>query len=130
MGNVLSQRKNVSAMDAKNVCTALRTTCFYDPGQYKDDTPKTLIVNVVTSLDANGSQTNPFDVPIEMDFTEFMNESEIDEFKNKIYTATLTAFIQHFPGCTIQNKKGEDVVQWALCIHNKESVFKRLLSIR
>ncbi len=45
-----------------------------------------------------------------MEFTEFMNESEIDEFKNKIYTATLTGFIQRFPGCSIQNKKGEHLL--------------------
>jgi len=95
---------------SKNVCNALRTTYFYDPGQYKDDIPKTFIVNVVTSLDANGSWTNPFDVPIEMEFTEFMNESEIDVFKYTIYTATLTGFIQRFPGCTIQNEKGEDIL--------------------
>ncbi len=85
-----------------------RTTYFYDPGQHKDDIPKTLIVNVVTSLDVNGSWTNPFDVPIDFEFTEFMNESEIDELKNKNYSATLKGFIQHFPGHAIQNEKGED----------------------
>ena len=45
-----------------------------------------------------------------MEFTDFMNKSEIDEFKNKVYTATQTGFNHHFPGCTVQNEMGECVL--------------------
>jgi hypothetical protein len=85
----------------KTVSAAIQTTYFHDPENYKDDIPKTLIVNVLSCLDANGRCKNPFHVPVEMDFTEFMYESEIDEYKNKINTATLTGFIQRihcYPG--------------------------------
>ena len=42
------------------------TTNFYDPGQYKVDIPKTVIVNIVTNTDANGRGTNSFGVSIEL----------------------------------------------------------------
>ena len=47
---------------------------------------------------------------LKWNFTDFMNELEIEEFKNKVYTATKTGFIQLFPGCTIQNERGEDEI--------------------
>jgi hypothetical protein len=56
----------------KMVSAAIQTTYFYDPENYKDDIPKTCIVNVLSCLDANGRCKNPFDVPVEMEFMEFI----------------------------------------------------------
>ena len=109
----------------KTVSTAIQTTYFYDPENYKDDIPKTLLINVLSCLDTNGRCKNPFNVPVEMDFTEFMYKSEIDEFKNKIYTATLTGFIQRihcFPG---QNVMGQDATFNGHYISTTKSPFSR-----
>ncbi len=110
---------------SKNCIHCYSNNLFYDPENYKDDIPKTLIVNVLSCLDANGRCKNPFDVPVEMDFTEFMYKSEIDEFKNKIYTATLTGFIQRihcFPG---QNVMGQDATFNGHYISITKSPFSR-----
>jgi hypothetical protein len=86
---------------------------------------KTLIINDVTCLDTAGLWDNPFKVSIDMELAEFINESKIDEFKNKIYTDALTEFIHHFPGCTTKNEMEKALLSDAHYVSTRKSFFSK-----
>lgn len=62
--------------------------------------PQVLLIQVVPRLNDNNEWMNPFHVPVEMDMTDFMNVSNIEDNKDRLtpIVASLTGFIQHIRG--------------------------------
>jgi hypothetical protein len=71
----------------------------------KDLIPQVLLIQVVPRLNDNNEWINPFHVPVEMDMTDFMNVSNIEDNKDRLtpIVASLTGFIQHIRGESRKN---------------------------